>query len=159
MRLVRLANVPAERRVSPKGTFELFRQHVSLALGSTPDTGPWQGRHPFDVERVRMPPGKKNFPYHSHAAQTEFYIVLSGTGTVTDDTGAAIAIQAGDHFIFFPGEAHQIQSGPDCDLEYYVIADNHRADVTTYPQTGKRAIKPEGRTIFPEEVDYYAGEE
>jgi uncharacterized cupin superfamily protein len=68
-------------------------------------------------------------------------------------------IKPGDHFVFLPGEAHQITNDSSADLEYLVIADNHRADVTTYPKTGKRQIKPEMRCIRPEPADYYEGEE
>jgi uncharacterized cupin superfamily protein len=148
-----------EKRKSPQGVYELNRQHISLALGGVKDQGPWGGGHPFDVERVVLLAGKKNFPYHAHAAQTEYYIVLSGRGQVIDEAGHAGPIKAGDHFIVHPGEAHQIINESDRDLEYLVIADHHRADVTSYPQTGKRMIKPENRCIRASEADYYEGEE
>ncbi len=159
MKLINQSNVPIEHRMSPKGVYEILRQHVSLALGGVKDTGGWGGGHPFDVGLARIPAGKKGFPYHSHAAQTEYYSVLAGAGKVIDEKGATIPIKAGDHFIFLPGEAHQIVSDSVADLEYLVIADHHRADVTTYPRTGKRMIKPEGRLIAPVDADYYAGEE
>jgi len=44
-------------------------------------------------------------------------------------------------------------------LEYFVIADHHPADVTTYPKTGKRQLKPEGRFVRLQDADYYEGEE
>jgi uncharacterized cupin superfamily protein len=159
MRLINQSEVPVEKRKSPQGVYELNRQHISLALGGVKDQGPWGGGHPFDVERVVLLAGKKNFPYHAHAAQTEYYIVLSGRGQVIDEAGHAGPIKAGDHFIVHPGEAHQIINESDRDLEYLVIADHHRADVTSYPQTGKRMIKPENRCIRASEADYYEGEE
>jgi hypothetical protein len=30
-------------------------------------------RHPFDVEILRVPPGKAPYPYHSHSAQWLVY--------------------------------------------------------------------------------------
>ena len=33
MKIIHHSDVPTEHRISPKGTFELHRQHVSLALG------------------------------------------------------------------------------------------------------------------------------
>jgi uncharacterized cupin superfamily protein len=159
MQLVNQSGVPEEHRKSPKGGFEIFRKHVSVALGGVRDVGVWGGGHPFDVELARIPPGKKGYPYHSHAAQTEYYIVLSGSGAVTDGKGKVSPISAGDHFICHPGEAHLIANDSNADLEYLVIADHHRADVSTYPRTGKRMIKPESRCIRPVEADYYEGEE
>jgi uncharacterized cupin superfamily protein len=159
MHHINLSDVPVESRRSPRGAYELQRQHVSLALGGVKDTGPWGGGHPFDVELVSLAAGKKNYPLHHHAAQTEHYIILSGTGILTDGDGTEIALQAGDHVICHPGEAHQISCGEAGPLVYYVISDHHRADVTTYPNTGKRQLKPEYRVIKAEDADYYEGEE
>lgn len=132
---------------------------MSLALGGIKDRGDWGGGHPFDIELAVIPAGKKNYPYHSHAAQTEYYIVLSGNAVVIDGAGARLPIQAGDHLIVPPGEAHQIVNESTEDLRYFVIADHHRADVTTYPKTNKRQIKPEMRCVSLEDVDYYRDEE
>lgn len=159
MQIVNESAVTIEHRKSPKGDFEIFRQNVTPALGGKRDVGPWGGGHPFDVERARLPAGKKNYPYHAHAAQTEYYIILVGTGRVIDGAGKETSIRAGDHFIFLPGEAHQIVNDSAQDLEYIVIADNHRADITTYPRTGKRFLKPGYQCIRPDTVDYYEGEE
>jgi uncharacterized cupin superfamily protein len=159
MHIVNQSSVAIEHRKSPKGIYEIIRKHISVALGTTRDVGAWGGGHPFEVELARIPPGKKSFPYHSHAAQTEYYAVLAGNGIVKDEAGKDTPIKAGDHFIFLPGEAHQIANDSSADLEYLVIADNHRADVTTYPNTGKRQIKPEMRCIRPVAADYFEGEE
>jgi uncharacterized cupin superfamily protein len=159
MRKINIAEVPAEHRRSPKGRFELSRQHVSIALGAEKDAGPWAGGHPFDVELTTLPPGKANYPLHSHAAQTEYYIVISGTGVLRNDDGTEAPLRAGDHIICHPGEAHQIEASPTEALVYYVIADHHRADITTYPRTGKRQLKPEYRIVTTSDADYYADEE
>ena len=159
MHIVNERDVPVEQRESPKGVFGISRQHVSLALGGVKDVGEWGGGHPFDVELSTIPPGKKNYPHHAHAAQTEYYLIVAGRGTFIDGVGAAVPIRAGDHLIVPPGEAHQIVNDSDADLKYYVIADHHRADVTTYLKTGKRQIKPELRCVRMEDVDYYDGEE
>ena len=71
MKPVNESSVTEEHRISPKQVYEIFRRHISLALGGTKDTGEWGGGHPFDVEMSRIPPGKKAYPTHSHAAQTE----------------------------------------------------------------------------------------
>ena len=63
-------------------------------------------RHPFDVEILRIPPGKIPYPYHSHSAQWEFYHVISGHGLSRDAEGTT-PIEPGDAFLFKPGEPHQ----------------------------------------------------
>jgi uncharacterized cupin superfamily protein len=158
MKVINEQSVEAEHRVSPKAAFEVFRKHMSLALGGVKDKGPWGGGHPFDVELTTIPPRKRNFPFHSHAAQTEYYIFVTGRGSILDGIGHERPVGPGDHVIVQPGEAHQICAA-DVPLSYIVIADHHPADVTTYPHTGKRQIKPEYRVISPRDVDYYDGEE
>lgn len=152
-------NVEVEHRRSPKGTFELFRKHISIALGGKQHSGTWDGGHPFDVELTTLPPGKKNYPFHSHAAQWEYYIILSGEGRFLSNDETWHAVQAGDHIVCPPGEAHQIENNSEADLVYYVIADHYPADVTTYPHTGKRQLKPELKLVNIEQAKYYDGEE
>jgi len=48
--------------------------------------------------------------YHSHSAQWEFYHVISGSGFVRHKEGTD-PIEAGDAFIFKPGEPHQTLMG------------------------------------------------
>ena len=159
MRIINESQVSEEHRKSPKGDYELFRKHISLGLGGIKDVGPWGGGHPFDVELTRIPPGKKNYPLHAHAAQTEYYIIISGSGLLNYGEGQSQTVKAGDHVILLPGEAHELVNNSTQDLVYFVLADHHRADVTTYPHTGKRQIKPEYRVVRLAEADYYEGEE
>ena len=151
-------SVPEKHRISPKGKYEIYRKQVSLAIGGIKDVGPWGGGHPFDIELARIPCGKVGYPLHSHAAQTEYYIILQGAGILRIEDRQA-PVYAGDHFICLPGVTHQIINNSYEDLIYYVIADHHRSDVTTYPESDKRQIKPEYRYFHISDVDYYDGEE
>lgn len=159
MKKIHLKEVPTELRRSPKGRFELERQHISLALGGIKDKGPWAGGHPFDIELTTLPPGKLNYPMHSHAAQTEFYIIVSGTGLLRGENDQSWRLAPGDHLICLPGDAHQIENDGTEPLVFYVISDHHPADVGTYTKTGKRWLSPERRAVIAEDIDYYAGEE
>ncbi|BCU79093.1 cupin domain-containing protein [Luteolibacter sp. LG18] len=143
---------------SPLGKFHVFRRHLSEALGAPRDAGVANGGHPFDVEMVKLPPGATNCPFHAHAAQWEFYLVLSGSGSIRHgDTATPVA--AGDSFVCPPGEAHHLTNTGTEDLLYYVIADNPPADVIHYPDTGKWHVKPLRKSFVMQEVDYYQGEE
>ena len=148
-----------EERVSPKGKFALQRLHVSIALGRDEASTDLLKRHPFDVEIQRIPPGKVAFPYHSHSAQWEFYHIISGTGRVRDDSGET-PIEAGDAFVFKPGEAHQLVNGGSDNLIYYVVADNPISESAYYPDSKKWLVRgPERRLMRGESLDYYDGEE
>ena len=66
---------------SPKGKFSApGRNFGGARLGS--ESADAKARHPFAVEILRIAPGQTPYPYHSHAAQWEFYHVISGTGVV-----------------------------------------------------------------------------
>src|SRR4051795_13236913 len=84
---------------SPKGTFAGAGKEISEALGRKPLSTDLMERYPFDVEIVRIAPGKMGYPYHSHSAQWEFYHVISGRGVVRHKEGST-PIEPGDAFLF-----------------------------------------------------------
>jgi uncharacterized cupin superfamily protein len=143
---------------SPKGKFNIFRRHISIALGGKKDAGTWGGGHPFDVELTRIPPGKTAWPYHAHSAQWEMYIILSGRGQSRTADGKS-DIGPGDCIIHQPGEAHQIINNGTEDLIYYIITDNPQTDIGNYPDSNKWFAKPQRKIFEITEVDYYKGEE
>ena len=161
MRKVNLKDVEEEERKSPKGNFHKFVKDVSIALGREPDSLDLARRHPFDLAMVRIPKGKSYCPYHSHGAESELYLVVSGGGSIRDKNGTT-QVSAGDAFFFGPGEAHQLSNDGDEDFTYYVIADNPRSDSCYYPDSGKWAVQLEGvdyEIVKGKVTDYYGGEE
>jgi hypothetical protein len=80
MRKVNTKTLPELSWSSPKGKFCGAGKEISEALGRNPRSTDLRERHPFDVEILRIPPGKSPYPYHSHSAQWEFYHVISGQG-------------------------------------------------------------------------------
>jgi uncharacterized cupin superfamily protein len=159
MRIVNTNDVEELTWSSPKGKFSGAGRQISEALGRKPLSTDLLERHPFDVEIARIPPGTTPYPYHSHAAQWEFYHVISGTGVVRHE-GGTTPIKAGDAFIFKPGEPHVLSNDGTEDLIVYVVADNPIAESTHYPDSGKWTVRsPERRTLRGEPLDYYDGEE
>jgi uncharacterized cupin superfamily protein len=161
MRKVNLRDIPEEERKSPGGKFHKFVKDISIALGREKTSLDLTKRHPFDLAVVRVPKGKAYCPYHSHSAESEFYLVVSGRGNIRDRTGVT-EVASGDAFFFPPGEAHQLSNASDEDFVYYVIADNPRGDGCFYPDSGKWAAAVEdGREVIVSgrEADYYEGEE
>jgi uncharacterized cupin superfamily protein len=144
---------------SPKGKFAGAGKEVSEALGRKPQSTDLMERHPFDVEICRIAPGQTPYPYHSHSAQWEFYHVLSGRGVVRHQEGTT-AIEAGDAFLFKPGEPHQMTNDGSEDLILLVVADNPLGESCHYPDSQKWVVRsPERRLVRSEPLDYYDGEE
>jgi uncharacterized cupin superfamily protein len=145
---------------SPKGKFGGSSREVSVALGREANSTDLNRRHPFDVEILRLEPGQTPYPYHSHAAQWEFYHVISGSGTVRHEQGTT-PITEGDAFIFRPGEPHQMTNTGEEDLLIYVIADNPFGESVYQHDSKKWLVRlPEPRKfIRSEPLDFYDGEE
>ena len=144
---------------SPKGKFAGAGKDLSEALGWDAQGADARARHPFAVEILHLAPGQTPYPYHSHAAQWEFYHVISGRGVVRDDAGRT-AIEAGDAFIYGPGEPHQLINDSAEDLVIYVVADNPIGESCYYPDSGKWLVRsPERRLLRGEALDYFDGEE
>ena len=143
---------------SPKGKFQGSGKEISEALGWNPG-GDARARHPFAVEILRIAAGQIPYPYHSHSAQWEFYHVISGKGSVRDQTGQTPIVE-GDAFIFGPGEAHQLINDGSQDLVLYVVADNPIGESCYYPDSHKWLVRsPERRLVRGESLDYFEGEE
>ena len=161
MHKVNLEEVADEERKSPKGKFHKFVKDISIALGRDRKSLDLAKRHPFDLAMVRIPKGKSYCPYHSHGAESELYLVISGRGSVRDKNGFT-QVGAGDAFFFGPGEAHQLTNAGEEDFVYYVIADNPLGDSCYYPDSAKWAVpwdRPEEAIVNGRVADYYEGEE
>jgi len=162
MKKINLNDIPWRERKSPKGHYHRFLRDVALAF-QNPKSGPkFKALPPFEVELVRLPPGAKNFPFHDHAAEWEFYLIASGTGTIRAGK-LKRGLSAGDCVMNPPGEPHQIINTGKEDLLYYVIANNSDADFYHYPDSNKWGFwarySQKDRVVRLENVDYFKGEE
>jgi uncharacterized cupin superfamily protein len=158
---VNIKEIEERRRQSPNGKFGRASKDISIALGRDPESFDLRKRHPFDMALIRIPGGKTLCPYHSHSAESELYLVVSGQGSVRDKDGTTM-VTPGDAFFFGPGEAHQLRNTGEEDFVYYVIADNPRGDSCYYPDSGKFAVMKEANDeviVKGKETDYFDGEE
>ncbi len=120
---------------------------------------------------VRLKPGKRAWPYHSHHANEEFFYVLEGEGTLRH-ADEEYPIRAGD-FIASPPDPqqpHQIINTSDKNLSYIAMSTMEHTDVFLYPDSGKFGVRhapggdrdtPGGFLVFaPQDaaVDYWQGE-
>src|SRR6266496_2082007 len=84
---------------------------------------------------------------------------ISGSGVVRHEDGTT-PIEAGDAFIFKPGEPHQITNDTTEDMILYVVADNPIGDTYYQPDSNKWGVPiPERRNVRSEPLDYFDGEE
>ena len=157
-----------EHHASPKGRFEVHELSISWNLTAPvkePPSCEWRElpdaavrRRPFEVDLVRVPPGKWAWPRHYHSLQWEYYIVLSGRGEMVQEKGEpGIPMRPGEHIVQPPGWVHTIANIGDEDLVYYVIADSPEDEHCYYPDSDKYAAA--GTVYRPQEVDYWDGEE
>ncbi len=159
MKKVNTQQMAEEAWSSPKGGFAGAGKSVSEALGRMPQSTDLMERHPFDVEILRVEPGRIPYPYHLHSAQWEFYHVVSGTGTVRHPEGTT-PIGPGDAFVFKPNEPHQLINDGTQDLVVFVVADNPIGESVYYPDSRKWGVRsPERRMLRGDALDYYDGEE
>lgn len=143
---------------SPKGKFRGYSKELSVALGAKANQPTGLGGHPFDLELGKLSPGFSGCPYHSHAAQWEFYLFLEGSGTVRTADGPH-AVGAGDVVLHPPGEVHQFINTGTTDLQYFLIADNPPVDIWQYPDSNKWGFNAPRKIFRPAEADYWDGEE
>jgi uncharacterized cupin superfamily protein len=159
MRKINTNDIAEDAWSSPKGKFSGAGKSVSIALGRKESSTDLQDRHPFDLEILRIPPGKTPYVYHLHSAQWELYHVISGNGTVRHKDGTT-PIETGDAFIFGPDEPHQLTNNGKEDLIVYVVADNPIGESSYYPDSKKWLVRsPERRLMRSDPLDYFDGEE
>jgi uncharacterized cupin superfamily protein len=96
---------------------------------------------------VRLKPGKRAWPYHSHHSNEEFFYVLEGIGTLRH-ADEEIPIRAGD-FICSPADPqqpHQIINTSDDILSYITMSTMEETDVFLYPDSSKFGVRhaPDG---------------
>ena len=157
-RKVRIDDVPWETWESPKKKFRGAGRQLSVALGAKTNTPTGLGGHPFDLELGKLAPGECPCPFHSHAAQWELYVFLSGHGSVRTADGN-IPVGTGDVVLHPPGEAHQFSNTGDTELLYYLVADNPPVDYWHYPDSGKWGLRAPRKFFRIAELDYWDGEE
>jgi len=101
--------------------------------------GPQIGAEKLGCNLIALAPGKRGFPFHSHRANEELFLILSGSGEVRLGAerrpiaaGDLIGAPAGG-----PASAHQIVNTGSGELRYLAIGTRESPDVIEYPDTGK----------------------
>lgn len=113
-------------------TFHAAMAAIAAPLGATR----------LGARLVEVPPGKAAWPFHSHHANDELFLILSGTGELRfGDTRHAIT--AGMVAVCPAGgaeTAHQIIATGDAPLRYVAVSTMNEPDVMEYPDSGKITV-------------------
>lgn len=147
-----IKDLPFERRGAPVAAFDWL---------SSPRLGQLSGCQWLQVDIRRLEPGKFSFPYHSHRASEEFFLILSGRAMLRSPEGFR---EVGpDDLVVFPAgpeHAHQLYNhGPDVCV-YLDVRTTPALDVVDYPDTGKVNILPQMEVYTQQgRSSYYSGEE
>ncbi|MCL2658287.1 MAG: cupin domain-containing protein [Betaproteobacteria bacterium] len=94
---------------------------------------------------VAIAPGKRAFPYHTHLANEEMFLVLEGSGEIRIGEqvypitqGDVIACPAGGR-----ETAHQIINTGAVELRYLAVSTRLSPEVAEYPDAGSFAVLAE----------------
>jgi uncharacterized cupin superfamily protein len=99
------------------------------------------GMERLGITRVRVPPGKDSFIYHSHQSEEEFIYILSGRGVaeIGDDE---IEVGPGDFMGFpTPSVAHHLTNPFEEDLVYLMGGERRDIELADFPRLGKRLVR------------------
>ncbi|GHV92100.1 oxalate-binding protein [Spirochaetia bacterium] len=71
------------------------------------------------LAELTIPPGA-SIGYHRHDSETEYYVILSGSGVVNDN-GTEKPVKAGDSIITGNGDSHSIKNTGNVPLVFHAI--------------------------------------
>jgi len=142
--------------------FHLSRKQLGKAAGA----------RKLGCTLVELPPGKRSWPLHYHAANEEAIYVLDGRGRVRIGN-SEVPVRAGDYVVLLsgPDAVHQTFNDTDTMLRYLCISTMIEPEVNFYPESKRVGFfagsAPGGHTeqrflegFVPLDalVDYWAGE-
>lgn len=133
-----------------------------FAWHTSPRFGQLAGSQRMQIDVRSLDPGRFSFPYHSHRAAEEFFLVLSGEATLRTPDGFT-RLRRGDLAVFEEGPtgAHQLYNHGAEPCVYLDVSARGPLDVTDYPDSGKVAILPLKGDVFEaaSRVEYTKGEQ
>lgn len=99
------------------------------------------GLERLGVSKVKIPPGKESFIYHSHQREEEWIYILSGKGVARID-GEEYEVAAGDFMGFpAPGVAHHMTNPFAEELVYLMGGESREVEIADFPDIGKRMLR------------------
>ena len=121
------------------------------------------------VNRDRLAPGGQTAPLHWHTAEQELVLVLAGTPTLHQRSGAPgfsggerteLVLQPGDLVHFGPNVpvAHRLSNQSEGDCLLLVVGKDDPTDVVVFPDEGRVFVRALGRSGRMTVTPYFEGE-
>jgi uncharacterized cupin superfamily protein len=123
--------------------------------------GPMIGATALGATVYDLDPGESVCPYHYEAGNEEWLIVLTGTPTLRDEEDEEYELKQWDVVVFPEGPegAHKITNRSEEPVRIAMFSTKNEPEISTYPDSGKVGIWPEGKIFrIADAVDYYDGE-
>lgn len=101
----------------------------------------------------RLAPGKRSTRVHRHRYQEEFFLIVSGRGTLRHGS-EDVRVGPGD-FIFYPAGdpvPHTFVNDGDAPLEYIATGNRVPHEVCEYPEEGTVYVEALDRTLSGTEI-------
>ena len=108
--------------------FQLTRKQLGMAAGA----------RKLGCTLVELPPGKRSWPLHYHAANEEALYIFEGQGRVRIGD-CDVPVQAGDYVALLSGPdgAHQTFNDSTAVLRYLCISTMIEPEVNFYPESNR----------------------
>lgn len=146
--------VPVPPRLEEK--YGCSRASVGQALGA----------QKLGYSIVRVPPGKRAYPFHNHCINEEMFFILEGAGEVRIGRERH-PVKQGDFIAHPPGgpdTAHQlVNTSKTAELRYLGVSTQSLPEICDYPDSGKFGVmaqypagpdgKPKGLRFLGREKD------
>jgi uncharacterized cupin superfamily protein len=131
------------------------------------ELGPSLGAVGWGGTIYELGPGERICPYHWHAAEEEWLVVLTGAPTLREPDGEQV-LRPWDVAVFRrgPGGAHEVRNDTADTAIVLMLSTLANPEICVYPDSGKIGAwylggdgKPVGLRNRPEaNIDYYDGE-
>jgi uncharacterized cupin superfamily protein/glyoxylase-like metal-dependent hydrolase (beta-lactamase superfamily II) len=117
------------------------------------------GARRLGYRAVRIPPGMRYCPLHSHDKCEEVFYVVEGTPSVRTPRGT-LRLRPGDFMAFPVGHrgAHQLINESDADALAVLMGAEDDDEVCYYPDSRKVLIARRDLIVREDRLDYYDGE-
>lgn len=119
------------------------------------------GARRLGYQFVRLDPGARFCPMHSHAIEEEMFLVWEGTPTIRTTRGE-FECRRGDVIAFPVGDigSHQLINASDGPCTVFLLGNAEPNEVAHYPDSNKVLVRSRNRLILRAEprLDYYDGE-
>jgi uncharacterized cupin superfamily protein len=139
--------------------WEAFDDANGRYKGEDAEIGLPIGARRLGYRAVRLPPGARFCPLHSHDKEEEVFYVIDGEPSVRTPRGT-LRLRPGDFMAFPVGDrgAHQLlnESGAPCTVLLFGMDDPD--DVAYYPDSRKVLVCRRDFMMREDRLDYYDGE-